>query len=75
MYLVVAEFDEIGVFCVPNSDERVYFFDQFLLLVVFELHVPLGQARFTGSVLYQYKPDHSAKHFMVRKRKQGGNAF
>ena len=40
--LEVAEFYEVGVFGVSDCDAGVDFLDEFLLLVVVEVHVPLG---------------------------------
>lgn len=48
---------EVCVFCVPDGDQSVNFFDQFLLLVVIKVHVPFGQTRLASAVLDQDKSD------------------
>ncbi len=48
---------KVGVLGVTDCHHRVNFLYQLLFLVVVEVHVPLGQASFTGSVLYQDKPN------------------
>lgn len=49
--------NKVCVLSVPDGNYGVYFFDQLLLLVVIEVHVPLSQAGLTRSVLYQNEPD------------------
>jgi hypothetical protein len=45
------------VLCVSDGDHGMDFFDQFLLFVIIEVHVPLRQASFASSVLNQDKPN------------------
>jgi len=40
--LEIAKLDEVGVFGVSDGDAGVDFFDQLLLFVVVEIHVPFG---------------------------------
>ena len=40
--LEIAKLDEVGVFGVSDRDAGVDFFDQLLLFVVVEIHVPFG---------------------------------
>lgn len=56
--LEVSELHEIRVLGVPDSHHGVDLFDQFLLLVIVEVHVPLGQAGLAGSVLDEDEPNH-----------------
>lgn len=42
---------EVGVLRVSHRDHGVHLLDELLLLVVIELHVPLGQARLASPVL------------------------
>ena len=46
-----ADLDEIGVFGIADGDDGVDLLDELLLLVVVELHVPLGQAGLPSAVL------------------------
>jgi hypothetical protein len=47
--------DKVCVLCVPDGDNGVNFFNQFLLLIILKVHVPLGKARLTSAVLNQDK--------------------
>ena len=49
--------DEVGVLGVPDGDDCVHLLDQLLLLLVVEMHVPLGEARLPSAVLDQDEPD------------------
>lgn len=49
--------DEVGVLGVPDCDDGVHLLDELLLLVVVEVHVPLGQPRLAGPVLDQDEAD------------------
>ena len=44
---------------VADRDQGVHFLDELLLLVIVEVHVPLGQSGLAGSVLNQDETDHS----------------
>lgn len=52
---------KVGVLGVSHSDHCVHFLDQFLFFVVIKVHVPLGQASFACSVLYEYKSNLESK--------------
>merc|ERR1712071_30391 len=38
--LEVAELNKVRVFCIPNGNNCVNFFNQLLLLIIIEIHVP-----------------------------------
>lgn len=40
---------------ISDGNAGVDFLDQLLLLVIVEMHVPLGQSRFTSTILYKNK--------------------
>jgi len=42
--------------------------NELLLLLVVEVHVPLGQPRLPRPVLYHHKPDHPAPHPSAKKK-------
>ena len=44
---------EIGVFGIPDGDNRVHFLDKLLLLVIIERHVPFRKACLASAVLNQ----------------------
>jgi len=50
-------FHKVGMLGVADSNNCVHFFNQFLLLVVVKVHVPLGQPRLAGTVLNQDEPN------------------
>ena len=52
-----ADLDEVGVLGIAHGDDGVNLLDELLLLVVVELHVPLGQARLPRAVLDQDEAD------------------
>lgn len=56
--LEVPELHKVGVLGIPDGDHGVHLLDQLLLLVVIELHVPLGQARLACPVLDKDESDH-----------------
>ena len=62
--------DKVSVFGISDSDNGVNLFNQFLLLIVLKVHVPLGQARLTGAILNQ---DETNLHGKVRGRWEGQN--
>lgn len=43
------------MFRIANCDHGMHFFNQFLFLVIVEIHVPFGETRFASTILYQYK--------------------
>lgn len=47
--------DKICMFCIANRDHGVHLFNQLLLFIVVEIHVPFGQSRFARTILYQNK--------------------
>ena len=49
------------MFGVSDGDNGVHFFNQFLLLLILKLHVPLGQPRLACPVLNQDEPDLTKK--------------
>lgn len=70
-YFEISEFHEIRVFGVPDRDDGVHLFDEFLFLVVVKVHVPFCQSRFARSVLYQYETNHF--FFLISDRYIFGN--
>lgn len=48
---------KISVFCIPDRYYGVDFFDQLLLLIIFEVHVPFGKSCFPCPVLDQNEPN------------------
>jgi len=46
---------KVGVLGIAHCDHGMHLLNQFLLLVVIEVHIPLGQASFSSSVLYKYE--------------------
>ena len=53
MHRIQTYSDKVSVLGVSDSDYGVDLFNQLLFLVVLKVHVPLGQARLTGTVLNQ----------------------
>ena len=53
----VPKLDKVGVFGVPDGDDGVHLLDQLLLLLVLEVHVPLGEPRLPSPVLDHYEFD------------------
>ena len=51
----VPKLDKVGVLGVPDGDDGVPLLDQLLLLLVLEVHVPLGQPRLSRPVLDHYE--------------------
>ena len=54
-YFKVSKFNKISMLGISNSDYGVYFFDQFLLFVIVEIHVPLGEASLASPILDEYE--------------------
>ena len=48
----VPKLDKVGVLGVPDGDDGVHLLDQLLLLLVLEVHVPLGQPSLPCPILY-----------------------
>ena len=53
----ITHLDEVGVLGVPDRHDGVHLLDQLLLLVVVEVHVPLGESRLPRAILDQDEPD------------------
>lgn len=53
----VSHLHKVGVLGIPDSDHGVHLLDQLLLLVIIELHVPLGQTRLACPVLDEDESD------------------
>ena len=49
--------NEIRVLGVSHGYNRVNFFDQLLLFIVLEVHVPLSQSCLSGAILDQNEPN------------------
>ena len=46
---------------ISDGNERMDFLDQFLLLIIVEVHVPFGKTSFSCSILNQNKPNLQAR--------------
>ena len=57
MHTAFAHSDKVGVFGVSHGHDCVNLFDQLLLLVIFEVHVPLRQSRLPGAILDKNEPN------------------
>ena len=53
VYRIQTHSNKVCVLGISDSDDGVDFFNQLLFLVILKVHVPLGQARLTGTVLNQ----------------------
>lgn len=53
----VSHLHKVGVLGIPDGDHGVHLLDQLLLLIVIELHVPLGQACLARPVLDEDEAD------------------
>lgn len=60
-----AYLDKVGVFCIPDRDQCVHLLDKLLLLVIIKVHVPLGQAGLSGTVLDQDETDLEGRRVLL----------
>lgn len=58
--------DKVCVLCIPDCDDCVNFFDEFLFFIVIKVHVPFGKPRLPRPILDENKTDLKiAEQFIV----------